>query len=189
MVNWGFDLDEVLCDFSGPYLDVVNEFFGLSLRIDDLTDYYVDKVLNIDPKDIQPVLDIMGEYEKIVTLPLILDGITTLKKIKKLGCDVYIVTARETKMKEATEIWLRNIPHDGLYLTNHESKLDTVKKLKLSYFIEDNLKYANPIAEAGIKVFCPRYPWNINKKLHPNISLLNNTSEILGMLDEHGNIR
>ena len=191
--KWGFDLDEVLCDFFTSYFDIAKQYFNVEIPIEDVKDYYIHKAFGSTLEEMNPVLDIANKFDHLIRLPVLLDGLTAIKKIKSIGCAVFIITARypTDSTKEATEVWLKkhNVPYDGLYMTGDTPKIDVCQKLDIQYFVDDNPKHANPIAEKGIKVFMPKYPWNENADLHENVQHLNTTSEILGFIDDAGFVK
>ena len=191
MINWTFDLDEIICDFTSTLLRITNEHFNLELTQNDLTEYNLGKVLGVEEKEARYVIDIASQDQHLSAMPVLLDGLTLIKKVKKTGCNVFIVTAREDSMRPATEQWLKKhkVPYDNLYTTNGQVKTAVVEKLKTNFFVEDNLSHAIPAAEIGIKVFCPKYPWNTNKTTHSNIHFINNCSEIFHLIDSVGNVK
>lgn len=190
MSIWAFDLDEVLCDFSSCLIEVTNQYFGLSLSIDDFAGYYLQNVLGLKEEIVQPVLDITTKTENLLILPAILDGLTLFQKIKKNNI-VHIITARNESMRSATQGWLdrHGIIANSLIMTNLVTKDKEAKKLNIQYAVEDHPDHANGMAEIGVKVFMPIYPWNRNKKLHHNIQPVNNCSEILELINDDGTLK
>lgn len=180
MKRYGFDIDEILCDFVPTLISTTNEYFGTNVRIEDMTDYYISIFLGIEKEEMDPVMNILGRYENVIRLPALIEGISLVKELKREGNFIALVTARGEDLREATLTWLEDhsVPYDELRFTNHETKEAVAKELNLDCFIEDNPRHGNPVAEIGIPVFMPRYPWNRDKQLHKNITLVNNCTEI-----------
>lgn len=191
MITWAFDIDEVLSDFSSSYIEIANQYLNTKLTRNDLYEYHLETVLGVDRNIIQPIIDLANSDENIELLPIILDAMTLFKKLKRIKCSIYIVTARDIKMKTATMSWLdkHELSHDGLYMTAGEDKSKILNSLGVKYFIEDNLFHAIPAATSGIKVFCPKYPWNTNRTTHNNITMIDTCADLLEKIDATGNIK
>lgn len=180
MTTWMFDLDEILCDFSTFLIETTNQYFNLSLNQEDFHKYYLYDVLDLPKEEIAPIFEITGRFENIVGLPVLLDGLTLAQFLKNKNDQIHIITARSKDMKEATEVWLKmhQVPHDSLSMTDSQPKDSIAKNLKVEFAIEDNPKHATILAETGITVFVPEYPWNRGKLNHKNIIPVKNCSEI-----------
>jgi len=180
MSIWGFDCDEILADFVGPYLEMVNDHFGAQLTAEDLADYYVEKTLGVDRSEVQVVLNEAWKSENLINIPAYPEGITALNKIKEAGHEIHIITSRGPEIRDTTKRWLKKhgVKYDTLTLTGHTNKYEPAQKLKLDYFVEDNPRHANSVAELGVSVFVPEYPWNRHKEMHENATRIKSCSGI-----------
>jgi uncharacterized HAD superfamily protein len=180
MAIWGFDLDEVLCDFVGPFLTLANPHFASEIKIEDLKDYYINLTLGIDRSEVLPILATATTDANLIRLPVLLEGLTLYNKLREKGNKTYIRTFREDRMYNATKKWLEkhNIVYEGFEATNKRSKAESATKFKWDYFVEDNINHANEVAETGVTVFVPEYPWNIDKMAHHNVVKIKKISDI-----------
>lgn len=183
MANWGFDVDEVICDFVPTFLSAANSYFGTSVVIDDLKDYYIHHALGISYQRIMDFMATSFNDVQMANLPARLDGLSTVKYAKSRGHRVYIITSRTVTQTNVTIEWLEKygIQYDGLTLTHHKDKNEAAKKYNVDYLVEDNPDYALAAAEMGIKVFVPVFPWNIHLS-HKNVEHIENVSQIMRLL-------
>lgn len=188
MTYWGFDLDEILCDFVSGQLQHTNDYFGLKLTKKDLKKYYMHENLAITAEEMNPVNAMVTTPESYLNRPLILEGLTAFNFIKRTGAKIDIVTSRDEKVRNLTESWLKKhgILYDNLHMTCHKDKASLAKDLGLDYFVEDHPGYAANIAANGIQVFIPKLPWNDGKVVHPKARYINGCSELLELIDATG---
>lgn len=191
MITWGFDLDEIICDFVGPLIEETNRHFGINLQFKDLEEYYLHSVLGMTEEETRPVFDILCRPEKMMQLPLLSEGYNILRELKRRNCKIVIITARGPRISDTTRLWLEqhNVPYDELFFTNHEAKGPFAKEANVSCFVEDHPLHANSVAKEGIKVFTPILPWNKNREMHSNIRMVKNCSEILNFVGPDGSFK
>lgn len=188
---WGFDMDEVLCDFSSYLVEVTNGYFGTNIQCSDLKHYYVDKTIGKTVKEFAPVMEICSRYENIVSRSALLNGVTALRAIKSRGCPVHIITSRGEDIRPATEAWLKknDVPYDELIMTSYQSKLIPIKKLGIDHFVDDHPNHAKVLGEAGINVFVPKYPWNDWHEYPHSVRMIDCVSHVLDLIDENGTLK
>lgn len=171
-----------------------------SVDIDGILNYYPDcwidfinqeKKLNFkDKNEAQEGLTI-GEYRHLkdeyrksdfkANLKIRKDALKILKLLKNKKYFILIVTARPFEdyplLFATTKNWLEknNFPFDAL----EKKTILTFKKYHgIDFHIENELKDANLIAEAGFRVFLFGKQYS-NKTLHPNIIKIKYLEEIL----------
>lgn len=66
---------------------------------------------------------------------------------------------------------------------NSKSKAEICKEIQADILIEDNLKYAQQVAQAGIKVLLFDYPWNQSSNLNPLIIRVCGWKEALNFIN------
>lgn len=181
-LNICIDIDGTITD---PYywLSYANEYFNLNVTEDQVTEYEIHKVLNIEAKaylkfyedlkveihskqplrdDVKEVLDILHKYNNL-----------------------YFVTAREKSLELLTFSYLLNkeIPFDEVFLLGTHNKVPKAKELNCDIFIEDNYDNAISLSENGFKVIL--LDTNYNRfPLNSNITRVDNWNEILQIINE-----
>ena len=180
----GFDMDEILCDFSNPLVEAINAYFGTSITFNDLKKYRIEENINRTTEEIMPVMHDLHKEHSLINMPALLDGITAINEFKNRGHYVAIITSRYEMFRESTQHWLSKyeVLFDELVMTSHTSKAVPAQERGIQYFVEDNASYANEIAGSGITVFIPKKPWNESEELHHNAIRIQNCSELIEKL-------
>ncbi|MCD5414858.1 MAG: hypothetical protein LR001_07655 [Clostridiales bacterium] len=137
-----------------PYywLKYANKFFGTNLKPTDITEYDIDKVLNISAENYWEFYEIHGSemHEKARARK------GAKKNLLKLAenNNIHYVTARNSKMHEVTSEWIRKreFPKTSLHLLGSHNKVLKATELECDIFIEDRYENAVEIAEAGFQV-------------------------------------
>jgi len=102
-----------------------------------------------------------------------------------------IVTGRNEGQKEKTLLWIKKyVPQikEIFFIRksvrdNSKSKAEICKEIQADILIEDNLKYAQQVAQAGIKVLLFDYPWNQSSNLNPLIIRVCGWKEALNFIN------
>lgn len=105
----------------------------------------------------------------------IVDAIEAINKLNDRAITVLVTSRSDTpELKKVTEDWLakNKVKYDNLYMTKKKSYV--CSELRLLYFIEDNVKYADDIAPHVEKVYLIDQPWNREAK----VLFSNNTLKI-----------
>ena len=173
----GIDIDGVLTDIEKWILDYGSRFYYQTLdkQIINPEAYESADIFGVDDK-----LDLLfwKKYFKKYTIMIKPRPFASevIKKLKKEGHEIYIVTARGNFFAEGVEIlsfkenkkitleWLdkHHIAYDNIFFSN-EDKLDTCLKQKIDLMIEDNPKNIDKLSEK-IPVIC--FNAGYNKKCH-----------------------
>jgi len=176
ILNICIDIDGTITD---PYywLDEANKYFNKNVTTDQVTEYYIHKVMDID------ILRYQEFYEKIKiemhsNQELREDVKKALDKLSILH-NIYFVTARDTSLTMVTHSYLKNneLKYDELFLLGSHYKVEKAKELDCNIFIEDSYENAIQLSKAGFKVLLMDTNYN-RRKLNENIIRVYNWKEI-----------
>lgn len=181
-LNICIDIDGTITD---PYywISYANEYFNLSITKDQVTEYEIHKVLNIEENAYLKFYEEL-KVEIHSKQPLRNDVKEVLDILQKYN-NLYFVTAREKSLELLTFSYLLNkeIPFDEVFLLGTHNKVPKAKELDCDIFIEDNYDNALQLSKNGFKVILidtnyNRYP------LNSNITRVDNWNEILQIINE-----
>jgi uncharacterized HAD superfamily protein len=172
----GVDIDDVVVDFMGGFLEFCNLKLNKSLCLDDWGSYFLYDVYGVSK---QKELEIVEEFhnsdrfEKLGLIGGAKEGVGVLQKNHKL----ILITSRKPIFKEMTREFIKKHFGEGCFEIFHSINPDEVKDMKKSdicvnenvdLLIEDNQGYALEVAQQGITVLLLDKPWNKNVE-HENI--------------------
>lgn len=181
-LNICIDIDGTITD-AYYWLDLCNEYFGTNITKEDVTEYYIHKVLGIDEKEYYKFYE-EHKFKLHLNPPLRHFAKTVITKLNSVH-NIYFVTAREKSLEMLTHTYLRknDIPYDDLFVLGSHYKVDKANELNCSVFIEDNYDNAIQLSNAGFKVLL--LDTNYNKKtLNENITRVCNWIEIYEVINE-----
>jgi uncharacterized HAD superfamily protein len=176
ILNICIDIDGTITD---PYywLDEANKYFNKNVTTDQVTQYYIHKVMDID------ILEYQEFYEKSKikmhsNQELREDVKKALDKLSFLH-NIYFVTAREQSLTLLTHSYLKKneLKYDDLFLLGSHYKVEKAKELACNIFIEDSYENAIQLSNAGFKVLLIDTNYN-RRKLNTNITRVYNWKEI-----------
>lgn len=185
------DVDDVIAAHAPAFIEYSNKKWGTSLSIDDYTDHWAE-LWGVDEAETKKRIDeyhASGMFGKYGTVE---DADRVLRKLKK-NYKLVVVTARQRSLQKDTIDWITKnfsdifdeIHFAGIWDKPMEqalklNKTDLVQQIGAEYLIEDQLKYAVPAADAGIKVLLfGDFPWNKLDKLPTNMTRVNDWQEVL----------
>lgn len=191
-LNICIDIDGTITD---PYtwIDIANNHFNKNITEKDVVEYEIHKVLNIPREEYLKFYDKFGERMHS-NAKLRQNAKEYLLKLNDQH-NIYYVTAREEKMRKATEQWLgiNNLPKGELYMLGSHYKVEKARELKCDIFIEDRYENGVDISLDGFEVLLidcnyNRYPllsrmtrvfnWNEIYKYITNYESLRNIADI-----------
>lgn len=181
-LNICIDIDGTITD---PYywLDICNEYFNTNVTEEQVTEYYLHKLLGIT------VIDYAEFYEKHKfkmhsDQKLRGDAVFIITKLSLVN-NIYFVTARDKSLTMLTHGYLRKneIPYDDLFVLGSHYKVETAKELNCSVFIEDNYDNAIQLSNAGFKVLLIDTNYN-RKPINKNILRVYNWNEIYSIINK-----
>lgn len=166
----GIDLDEVIADYIGGFLDWYNQGNERSIRREDILSYnlWENDFFRWTKEDAVRYVDEFNESGLLEEIGLIECVNEVIERLRE-DFDLYVITSRREDLRERTERFL-NKYFDGVFKgvvftsefddENRRSKADVCYELGLDYMIEDNKNFAKECVEKGIKVLLFDRPWN-----------------------------
>lgn len=150
-----------------PTIDRMAEVFKLpKITIEDVKSFTLAAAFNVER---ETELDFWHTYEQELCLnaeyakerlETILERYTDDETL------VYIMTSRQEKYLEVTELWLKqqNIHYDELICVGHSSKVALFEKMEIDAVFEDNPDFFYELWDEGlysvVDTFCIDYPYN-----------------------------
>ncbi|QKS73210.1 hypothetical protein FLK61_29640 [Paenalkalicoccus suaedae] len=158
--RFGIDIDGTVTD-PGTFIPHLNEHFNKNLTLDDLVEYDLTRVLNVDE---QSFARWMEEHEPMLYQKSVLanDAKSILHKWEK-QFELFYISARPAKLHDITEEWFQafNLPYDHIELLGSHNKIEAAKEHKVDLFLEDKHDNAVDIAEiCQIPVILMNTPYN-----------------------------
>lgn len=181
-LNICIDIDGTITD-AYYWLDLCNEYFNKNITEEEVTEYYIHKVLGVTEEDYTKFYEkykIKLHSEQKIRQ----DAKVFIEKLNRLH-NIYFVTARDKSLTMLTHSYLRKneIPYDDLFVLGSHYKVDTARELNCSIFIEDNYDNAIQLSSSGFKVIL--IDTNYNKgPLNENILRVYDWNEIYEIIDK-----
>lgn len=177
------DLDDVLCDTAGAYLQLVEKEFGLQKRFEDILSFNLQESFDLTDKENKHMFERAHRSEFTLNLE-IFDGVwATLKAWHDQGYQIDIVTGRHTSAHKDTILWLEEhrVPFDTFTMVDKYRwegtdndiavSLGEIKKRSFCYGIEDNLNMTTFLAkEMSLPVLLHDRPWNRNTRFGDGVT-------------------
>ncbi len=184
-LNICIDIDGTITD---PYywLDYANDYFNINFTKEDVTEYSIAKVLNIEEEKYLKFYE-NKKFEMHSKEKLRNDVLDELNFLYKSN-NIYFVTARDKSLELLTKIYLNqySIPFDDLYVLGTPDKVSTAQDLSCDVFIEDSYSNALSLSSNGFKVLLIDTNYN-RLPLNDNITRVYNwrqISQIISKLSE-----
>lgn len=191
----GIDFDDVLFAFNQSYTEHHNRMYGTDMSFDQITNFDMEKVWNIPMTEILPRIETFYNSEDHEKTNVLAGAAEAIQKLKETY-DLYVVTSRPDRMRDATVNWLsQNIPYlqNRVHFTNQfamnegegnaRNKSEVCKNLGIELFIDDAVMHARDISGAGIKVLLYDTPWN-RKYKNDDITRVHSWDEIVDTIEK-----
>ncbi len=182
------DLDEVLFETMNSLLDFHNnQINNISVTRNDITDYHLHKIqrLGLDiPSNIQ-IWDTFQTSKKVHDIKPVKWAKEKLEKLKAQGKGLISITGRSAIQKSWTYKGLENhypgLISEVIFLNAYadlssskiteKTKWDICKEFWATIMVEDDMHYAQELADNWIKVYLLDKPWNAQYQngMHQNI--------------------
>lgn len=192
------DIDDVIAVHAPAFIEFSNQKWGTSLTVADYTDHW-SQLWQVEEAEMKRRVEdyhAKGQFRKYDTVS---DAFKTLKNLKT-NYKLVVLTARQASLQEDTIEWISenfsdifdeihfaDIWNKPLDQAVKQNKTSLAKQIGAEYLIEDQLKYALPAAEAGIKVLLfGDYPWNRTDQLPKSVTRVKNWHEVLKYFNEQG---
>ena len=181
-LNICIDIDGTITD-AYFWLDEANKYFNKSVTVDQVTEYLIHKVMNID------ILEYEQFYEenkfKIHSKQELREDVRTVLKKLSILHNIYFVTARDKSLTMLTHSYLKKneLHFDELFLLGSHYKVEKAKELYCNIFIEDSYDNAIQLSNAGFKVLLMDTNYN-REKLNENIIRVYNWKETYEIINK-----
>lgn len=168
----GIDIDDTITDTFYHLMPAVAKFFN-----EDINYLKENKIsyTSLTPDMKEHELEFAREnFDKLIPLtPIKKDAAEYIRKIKKLGHRILIITARSnlfyTDAYKTSTNYLKshNVPFDELICTF--DKAGICKEQNVNIFIDDSVNQCNKVKEAGIKPLLFASPINEDNQEHHKV--------------------
>ena len=162
--NIAFDIDGVFADTMGLFLEIARKDFGINdYRYEDITTYFLEDCLDIDPEIIRVIINriLDGEFE--LDLKPIDGAVEVLSEIGHAH-PLLFVTARPRLA--TVNAWVhRMLPLESsdievIATGTFEGKGEVLEARGIEYFVEDCLEVCHMLSEQAVSPILFRQPWN-----------------------------
>ncbi|MBU6501079.1 MAG: hypothetical protein KGJ89_03050 [Patescibacteria group bacterium] len=177
----GLDLDDVVADSGAAIIEMHNKKHGADFKKADFREFSWEKTWGISREERVKELDEFFATDQLKKINPVAGSVKAIKAIKAQGHELYIITARETKEREETKLWIEGRFPDAFADVHHTTfgkKSGICKELEIDVFIEDNLATAIDCAAAGIRVFLFDQPWNREGEFPKNVERVFSWEEV-----------
>lgn len=187
--NIAFDIDGVFADTMGLFLEIVRKDYGINhIRYQDITKYFLEECLDIDPEIIRVIINRILEGSFEPELKPIDGAVEVLSEIAEAH-PLLFVTARP--QLSTIQEWvhrilpLRQSDIEIIATGTFEGKSDVLNARGIKYFVEDCLEICNMLSERAITPILFRQPWNRSPR-HPFMEV-DSWAEIRALVRLHSN--
>jgi uncharacterized protein len=179
MFRLGLDIDGCINNFSNliyDYATLFNEKYGIDKK-PDMSDYLIERFFGWSQYMNNEFWTLYYRQALQATRPLA-GAVQTISLLKRNGAEIYLITARGEKYREATIDWLNKhgIKFDKLIMT--KEKAENCLKYSIDLMIEDEPDNCRSIGK-HVPVLCMSYKYNDCLEGMDNIERVSNWAEIL----------
>ncbi len=189
--NIGFDLDDVLLNFSDAIREHFNLKFNKNIQRKDIVAFDLEHSYGITKQEARQLIDDFFFHEDHHRALPVEGAVEATKQLSEIF-DLYIITAKPESLRDHTELWIKKYFEDNfkdIHFANHygaqfvkRNKSDMCKELGIEVFIDDGLHNALDVAGSGIPVLLFDKPWNQSDELPELVTRVHSWEEILQKL-------
>lgn len=172
-MNIYLDMDDVLCDTTGAYIDLLAREFDLHVDFEEVFSFNLQKSFGLDDAQNRHLFGRAHEPEFILGLKPLEGMLDVLRNWEERGFSLSILTGRHTAAAEASRQWLKekDIPHHFFTMVDKYNWSDTdedvaitleqLSSMPFDIGIEDSPKMADYLTrEMALPVLLFDRPWN-----------------------------
>lgn len=196
--NIGFDLDDVLLNFSDALREHMNRKYNKNVQREEITTFFVEEAFDISPKDARETIDDFFFHEDHLMAAPVHGSQEVIGRLSKNN-NLHIVTAKPDILDSVTKGWLKEHFPDKfevVYFANwfsggHEESKKKRKKSEIciecgtEIFIDDSLETAADVSSVGIPVLLFNTPWNQRENLPDNVTRVYSWEEVEKEINNH----
>ena len=165
----GFDIDDVVADTMGLFLDIGRELYGINhISRHDMTCYHLHECLDLPQTTIEAILNRIVEGDYPCRLSPMAGAGQVLERLGAFG-PIRMVTARP--LAGPIEEWMAQLLPPERYPVSitatgcFSAKADVLTAENIAYFVDDRLETCFLLQEKGIVPVLFAKPWN--RQNHP----------------------
>lgn len=188
----GIDLDGVLAEFIGPFLNFENQRYDTSVKREEVRNYDLTTVLRISHGQLAQELNDFYNTPAFYHLLPIVGAQSATEELAKHH-QLYVITSRPSEIHRATKEWLeREYParfhsvHFSLdYLPDAISgrKDDLCRDLGINVMIDDSLEYLNRCGAYVQQTILFNQPWNRQGDISSSLLQVDSWEEIIQIVN------
>jgi uncharacterized HAD superfamily protein len=187
----GVDIDGTIKDTHRAAVEVYNQELNRSVRVEDVTDFYLDRAYGLTRKEATRLWRKLEE--KIYSLGIPLEHASeVLTELVRQGHEVYFITARPgmKNIAKVTREWLKKhgFPYTGDNLVmNAQDKAKKAREIGVELFFEDAPNHLENLYQNGIPtvvvdaVYNRDVPWPLPR--------IHDWREVYQLVEEHARHR
>jgi uncharacterized HAD superfamily protein len=169
----GFDIDCVVADTMEAFIRLAEQEHQIAIVPEQITEFTVENCLAIAPQIIDAIFLRLLEEPLAHNLLPMENAVGVLKKFARQA-PLTFVTARPNR--QPIFDWLEALLGPQIMtearlvaMGDHNGKIDHIKELGISYFIDDRFETCEEIAAHGITAIVYQQPWNVNRHQLPTV--------------------
>jgi len=164
-----FDIDGVFADTFRLFVEKAREEHGYSFYYEDITEYEFDRVIEIDDRVSQRILQALLENPLQSGIKAIPGAVDVLTRLSRFGA-ILFVTARTERnpILDWIHHQLAGVSPDLIRLEateTHGNKPSVLREYGIKYFVEDRLETCYLLDQHAITPILFDQPWN--RRPHP----------------------
>jgi len=149
MIKFAFDIDGCVANLLPIILSTIYDLFNVKIEETELHSFDIEEVSELSGDQVhRAVSDAIQKVNQIKPIEASIEFIKYYHQ--KTNDTVTFVTARGMHDYAATEEWLNKYFGDIPYaIVMSKNKGEVCERMKIDYFVEDQMKYAEKIANTG----------------------------------------
>ena len=182
-----FDIDGVFANTMDLFLEIVSKDYGINhIQYEDITEYFLEDCLDIDPKIIKIIINriLEGDFES--ELKPIDGAVEVLSEIAESHPLLFVTARPELSTIEAWThkvLPVRPSAIEVIATGTFEAKGDVLNERGILYFVEDCLEVCHMLSERAITPILFSQPWNRSPN-HP-FREVSSWAEIRGLVNRN----
>ncbi len=188
----GFDLDDVLMNFSDALRFHLNILLNKNHERSDMTSFRIENVYGITGEEMRKIIDNFYLHDDHINAEPMEGAVESIKNLAEKNI-LYIVTAKPDHLEKITLDWVNKYfpgMFKEIHFANHFNNLKK-KRMKsqictengIEIFVDDALDNSLDLANKGIPVLMPDRPWNQTTALPKLVTRVHTWEEIIMKLD------
>lgn len=185
----GVDIDGTIKDTQRAAVEVHNRVLKRNVKLEDISDLYLDKAYGITPKEASRLWRKLEEEIYSLGVPL-QHAAEVLNELVKQGHRVYFITARPgfPNVTQVTKEWLKKhgFPYTGDNLVmNAQDKARKAKELGVELFFEDAPSHIENLVKNNVPTVIVDAVYN--RKMPKEIKRITDWRQVYALVEEHMN--